>query len=473
MRILLTIAAREYRAMVATKAFLITLALMPLLMVGGIAAPALLGKLKSVKTRQVVVVDQSGGQVFEMLNAAGIARNAELKKQAEREQQDSSDEEDSDDRIRSNFEDRSIYELTAFEGEWSEEAKFELSEKIRNRELYAFMVIPPDALTGGEAGNVPEVVLYSEDSALSDMRRWLGRSLNELIRVRRLSDAGIDLAVVSKALVPVAVTAMGLFQKDELSGDVIPAKKTNVLTSLLIPFGLMMMMFVMIFMSAQPMMESVLEEKTYRIAEVLLGCVNAQQLMLGKLLGNVAGSLTIFALYAGGAYSLIVWKGLSDQVPLEILPMFLVYQLLAVLLYSSIFMAIGAAVTQFKEAQSLLMPVWMLLMAPMFLMMPILQEPNGTAAVAVSFFPPGTPLAMVLRIASEAAIPTWQIIGTILLMLISTIVVVTVAGRIFQVGLLYQGKAPKITELIGWVVKNPMIGSTAGGPTQQRPDSSQ
>ncbi len=58
-------------------------------------------------------------------------------------------------------------------------------------------------------------------------------------------------------------------------------------------------------------------------------------------------------------------------------------------------------------------------------------------------------------------------------MLVSTIVVVTVAGRIFQVGLLYQGKAPKITELIGWVMKNPMIGSTAGVATEGRSDASQ
>lgn len=464
MQKLLTIAMREYRAMVATKAFLITLALMPLLMLSGVIAPTLIGKLKTAKTRQVVVVDHTDGRMFGLLQAQAAVRNAELDRAAQRDEQGDTVPQDSDESFRSSFKDRSKYELSLFQGDWNDEAKFELSERVRVRELYAFLQIPAQALDGADSADQPEVVFYSEDGTLSEMRRWVSTTVNQIARQQRLSDAGIDIAVVGRALAPVEVTAMGLFQKDRDTGDVIPAEKSNAFASLIVPFGMMMMMFVMIFMSAQPMLESVLEEKTDRIAEVLLGCVNSQQLMMGKLLGNVLGSLTIFALYASGAYALILWKGWSDMIPLDLIPMFLVYQLLAVLLYSSVFMAIGACVTQFKEAQSLLMPVWMVLMAPMFLMMPIIQDPNGTAAMAVSFFPPSTPLAMILRMASEAAIPTWQIVATIALLLISTLVIVTIAGRIFQVGLLYQGKAPKVTEIIGWIVKNPMIGSSSKPP---------
>ena len=103
------------------------------------------------------------------------------------------------------------------------------------------------------------------------------------------------------------------------------------------------------------------------------------------------------------------YNGWTEHVPVKIIPWFVIYQILGVLFFSSIFIAIGSAVKQLKEAQSLLLPVWMLMFLPMFVWFNVIEEPNSVVAVALSFFPPSAPLMTVLRLATGAAIPIWQL----------------------------------------------------------------
>jgi ABC-2 type transport system permease protein len=140
-------------------------------------------------------------------------------------------------------------------------------------------------------------------------------------------------------------------------------------------------------------------------------------------------------------------------VPLRIVPWFIVYQILAVLLIGSIFMAVGAAVNQLKEAQSMLMPIWLLLMFPLFVWFQVVRDPLGSFATWLSFIPPATSLMMVLRMGSTAAVPLWQPLLGILVMLAATLVVVFAAARIFRIGILAQGKAPKMVELVRWAIR--------------------
>ena len=205
-------------------------------------------------------------------------------------------------------------------------------------------------------------------------------------------------------------------------------------------------------MASQPMLESVLEEKSQRIAEVLLGSANPFQLMMGKLLGTVAGSLTIFTIYLGGVYAIAAYRDWTDLIPLELVPWFLVFQITGVLFYAAIFMSVGASVSQLKEAQSLLLPVWMMLMAPMFVWYMIVRDPQGPIAIVLSFFPPTAPTTMVLRLATGQSIPIWQPIIALLATLLSTVIIVILAGRIFRVGILWQGKTPKVSEIMKWAI---------------------
>lgn len=441
MRRIFTIASREYRAMVGTKAFLFTIAVMPILMAGGSVVPIVLKKLENNDPKQLVIHDQSG-EIIPALQELAKQRNDKLSEEK--------------DNAESAFGDSSPYELIEWEGgEWNDQAKFDLSEKARKNEIHGFVDIPADITTPGSTSSV---TFFSEKAALSQMRRWLDGSLSRTVRAMKLEKSNVDASVVGLALAPVDVTSKGLVEKTS-DGAIKQAEDSDGMSDIFLPMGMMMLMFLIIFLSAQPMLEAVLEEKSDRIAEVLLGSVSAKQLLTGKLLGNVLGSLTVFALYALGGYTLAAYNGWTEFVPFAMLPAFVVFQILGVLFFSSIFMAIGSAVKQLKEAQSLLLPVWMLMFLPMFVWFNVIQEPNSIVPVTLSFFPPSAPLMMILRLSTGAVIPLWQVLTSILVMLVGTAAVVLAASRIFQVGILWQGKTPKISEVIKWLLRNPLAGS--------------
>jgi ABC-2 type transport system permease protein len=204
---------------------------------------------------------------------------------------------------------------------------------------------------------------------------------------------------------------------------------------------------------AQPMLTSVLEEKQQRIAEVLLGSASPFQIMMGKLVGNVAVALTIVALYVIGTYFVAKHYGYADLLPTRLIGWFIAFQILACMLFGAITIAIGAACTDIKETQSLMAPVMMVLVMPMMVWFPVVQEPTSSFSMWLSFFPLATPMLMMLRMAATPIIPMWQPLVGMLLVTITTIACVFAAGRVFRIGLLIQGKSPKMRELLGWIIR--------------------
>lgn len=434
MRKVWTIARREYLAMVATKAFLMSIALMPVLMFGGMIVAGRLQNVTDTSVKTIVVADGTGGLLDDDLQQAAAATAPAAGVEP----------------------DSPTYVIERFDADaLSDSQRVALSQRVRRDEIKGFAEIPPGVLNVDEAPSAGATVkFYAQNPMLSEERRWFENVLREAVRKRRIAALDLDAAAVMRATAPVGVAPMGLVSQAELDKPDSAAdqadKQGRNMAAIFVPAGFMMLMFMVILMSAQPLLESVMEEKAGRIAEVLLGSVSTTQLMFGKLLGNVAGSLTVVAIYGAGVATAVVYKGWGDIVPLDMAPWFVLYQILAVLLFSSIFMAIGASVNQLKEAQSLLLPVWVMVASPMFAWLQIVREPNGALARGMTFFPPATPLVSVLRLASGAEVPMWQIVGSLALLVATTGACIFVAGRIFRIGLLRQGKTPKLTELVAW-----------------------
>ena len=440
MKKIFTIAAREYQAMVGTKAFLLSIIMMPILMGGSLIAMQALKNTGSIKERTIALVDRSGDMRPALQMAANV-NNAAVEKRASGEADDDSE---------FAMTKGAKYSLEEIDPTTvNDEMRYELCQRIRNGDLYAIVEIPNEVHLLDEEGNPRKVDFYSEDSGLSDAKRWITKAINDRVAAIRMQNEGIDYTAVKTAMTPTRVRGLGLLEK-ESDGTIAAAKEKDELTAIFLPMGIMMLMFGVTMLAAQPMLESVLEEKSQRIAEVLLGSANPSQLMAGKLVGTVAGSVTVFGIYAIGGYVLCLYQGYTDVVPFQIVPWFVIFQILGVLFYAAIFMAVGSAVSQLKEAQSLLLPVWMMLMIPLFVWILIVQEPNGSLATGLSLFPPATASMMVLRMATGATIPLWQPIVGMVLLAIATAVVVFIAGRIFRVGILWQGKTPKFSELIRW-----------------------
>ena len=471
MRKIITIAVREYKAMVATKAFLLSIILMPVIMLGSIVLMSVLQSQAEVKTRRIALVDHTGIFSTAIKHAAGV-HNRDINAQIANGQGTGLPA--GMGLVRERYQIETV--VAPANATDRMDQLLELSDRIRDQQLYAILEIPDglsslielEELSSGEL-NSDEVDLdsvvsdflvdnpdpvavrfYSQQSSLAEAKRWLSKVINQHLRNERLRYADIDPETVAVASQPLRMTGMGLFATNDEGRVTQAPQQQDPVHAIFVPLAVLMLMFAVIFMAAQPMLESVLEEKSQGIAEVLLGSVSSFQLMLGKLLGTVSGSLTVFVIYILGTLIWSFYTGTSEQIPFELAPWFVVFQILGVLFYAAIFLAIGASVSQLKEAQAFLMPVWLLMLSPVFVWLLLIRDPLGSTSVCLSLFPPATPTAMMLRLATGQAIPWWQPVLGALLLALATLMVVLFAARVFRAGILWQGKTPRLAEMIRW-----------------------
>jgi ABC-2 type transport system permease protein len=143
--------------------------------------------------------------------------------------------------------------------------------------------------------------------------------------------------------------------------------------------------------------------------------------------------------------------GYVSAIPPSLVAWFLVFLVLAMLIYGAASMAIGSACNDVKEAQNLMLPVMLPIMMPMFVMGAVVESPSSPLAVGMSLFPPATPLMMLLRVGLHPTPPTWQVALSAVLTLLTTAFCVWAAGRVFRVGLLMQGKSASLGQMVRWV----------------------
>ena len=140
---------------------------------------------------------------------------------------------------------------------------------------------------------------------------------------------------------------------------------------------------------------------------------------------------------------------------LMLISFFLVYFLLGYLIYSSIYAAIGAAVDNETDTQQFVIPVIMPLMLAIYVgFFSVFNNPHGPIAVAFSLFPLTSPIVMLMRLSSglgEGGVPIWQLVTSILLLIITFIGIVWLAAKIYKVGILMYGKKPSYKELYKWL----------------------
>ncbi len=217
-----------------------------------------------------------------------------------------------------------------------------------------------------------------------------------------------------------------------------------------LPFIMGIMLFMGIMIGGQTLMTSTIEEKSSRVVEVLLAAVSPFELMAGKLLGQLGVGLLVMGIYVGlGVLALFQFAMLGLLNPLLVLYL-LVFFLLSYLVFGALMSAIGAAVNQMADAQSLMGPVMLMLIAPYVLTPMIGRAPNSTFSVAVSFIPPVNTFAMMARLASDAPPPAWQVWLTVLVGLAAAGGAVWFAAKVFKIGLLMHGKPPNFATLVRW-----------------------
>jgi ABC-type Na+ efflux pump permease subunit len=223
--------------------------------------------------------------------------------------------------------------------------------------------------------------------------------------------------------------------------------------AVLIPLGMQMMMLLMLMMGAMPLLAAVTEEKAQRIAEVVLGSVTPFEFMFGKVLGGVGVSLTASLVYlAGGAWAVRQWE-VADLIPLHVIPWFLAFMVLAVVMLGAMMAALGSACADATEAQSLQFPAVLPIMIPILLAVPVAQNPSTGFATGLSLFPLFTPLLMILRHSTPGGVPLWQVWIGLGGVAAFSVLFIWLGGRVFRVAILMQGTPPRIKHILRWAVR--------------------
>ena len=433
------IALREYRAAVRSKAFVITLVAMPVLMIGSIIVQVLLKDKVDTTDKTFAMVDRTG-QFEDAFKAAVAFYNQAMVFAGE-----------GDERLKVKPE--FILEFIDPESIGKPpESTLKLSDRVRNKEISGFIEI--DAGVVNSAADA-KVNYHSQTSVDNAFRRFASEVVNETIQRIRSEKEGIDQAVIQRVVQSVEVNDMSLVERDVETGGISTPQDSNPMVDIILPMGLMMLIFMAVMVGATPLMQAVMEEKQARISEVLLGSIQPFQLMVGKLAGNVAVSLTTVGVYIAGGFCTLQYLDQSHIFPsLQIIIWLLVFQSLAVLMFGALFISIGAAVNDMREAQSAMMPVMMLAMAPMFVWLNVIREPESTFSTAISLFPPATPMLMLLRLAAPGSIPLWQPFLGCGLVILTTILFIYAAGKIFRMGILMQGEAASFRRMLSWVIRS-------------------
>lgn len=436
MRKIFRIVKREYLTAVKTKGFIIALFVMPVVMGGSGIAMALFSGQVDTTDKKIAVLDHSGIAI-EVLSKAAEARNeAEVF------------DKETGKKV------KPAYVIEALEPDTEDPLaqRLELSNRIREGTLHSFLEIGPNVLHPEQNGDSARISYYAKSAAMDPVRSWIESPLNTYLRQTRLAEAGVEEARRNEILAWISITPLGLVSVDE-SGQVKDAKRVSEAEAILAPLILFFLFFMMIMMGAMPLLQAIMEEKTARIAEVILGYVKPFQFMAGKVMGGLCVSLTGAAFYfICGSIGLSL-AGWTEYIPYHIMPWFFAFMILAILMYGSILAALGSACNDSKDAQNLTFPAMIPVFIPMFLLMPVLQEPTSKFATVLSLFPPFTPMLMLLRLSSPTGIPVWQPWVGLAGVSLFTLFAIWAGGRIFRIGILMMGQPPRLGNLLKWAIR--------------------
>src|SRR5690606_19060341 len=268
-------------------------------------------------------------------------------------------------------------------------------------------------------------------------------------------ESGIDASAVAALVAPVKIDEARLTEGGEQRGGAL----STFLTAYIVAF----LIYIMTTLYGVAVMRSVLEEKTNRIAEVLMSTIRASALMAGKIIG--VGSAAVDQVLIWVAITALVVNvsprlggGFSLPEPmlqaLNVAPatgvLLFLYFLLGFFLYASIFAIVGAAVTSEQEAQSVQFLALIPMIAPMLFLETILNAPLGGVAIALGLIPFTSPVTMPMRMASTQ-IPALEVAISLTLLAIGIVAIAWIAGKVYRVGILSTGKRPSLGELVRWV----------------------
>jgi ABC-type Na+ efflux pump permease subunit len=221
--------------------------------------------------------------------------------------------------------------------------------------------------------------------------------------------------------------------------------------NMFLPGAFAALLFIGVMTGGQSLLTSTVEEKSSRVIEIILSAVSPMELMAGKLLGQMAVSLLALSVYIALGMLLLLSFAMFSLFNPWLLLYLVIFFLIAYFVIGAMMMTVGAVVNDMREAQSMMMPIMLLIMLPWIFWLPISREPNSAFSTAVSFIPPVNTFTMLLRMTSSTPPPYWQVWLSIAIGIASVVGVVWCAAKVFRIGLLMYGKPPDVPTMLRWI----------------------
>ncbi len=330
-------------------------------------------------------------------------------------------------------------------------AESTLTREVLDKKKTGYLVV--DALTvSGERARYAG----RNASTIPDMRLIEG-AVSQAVLGKRFEDAGLDgerVRLLSKIDMQ--------FKTERLSERGRGDAGENAVG---LAYAVAMLLYMSIVLYGQSILMGVIEEKSQRVAEVVVASVSPDKLLAGKVVGVGAVGMTQQLVWVGSALLLMQFKdrigaalGLAASGPSFTIPevsvgtavAFLVFFVLGYTLFSSMFAAAGSMVSSTQDAQQVATPLTLLILPSLLLLAPVLLEPSGTLARVVTLIPFTAPILMPVRM-SLTSVPIVEVLGSMALLVLTCLGAIWLAARIYRVGVLMYGKKPSVTEVLRWV----------------------
>ena len=305
------------------------------------------------------------------------------------------------------------------------------------------------------------------------MKRDLGEAIE---RLRVKSESTLDYDTYKKLKVRIGLVTQNIVTEDR-----------NIENKSAIGFAFSVFMFMFIMIYGMHVMRGVIEEKSNRIVEVVISVVKPEHLMGAKIAGIGLVGLTQIAVWSLLSWLLFLGFGVyaetsglllnlmgeqgSQVASTDFMTFIQSNEKLGVLLqvnwammlgwcaffymagfalYASLFAAIGAAVEQESDAQYLLLPAMIPLMFSYVVNIFIIESPDSTLATFCSFFPFTSPITMMVKL--SVGVPWWHVAVSAIILVMTVLLMVKLAGKIYRTGILMYGKKPSLREMARWLM---------------------
>ncbi|MDB4883059.1 MAG: hypothetical protein JWL95_1825 [Gemmatimonadetes bacterium] len=327
--------------------------------------------------------------------------------------------------------------------------------RVQRSEMIGYLVLDSGTVAGSS-------VRYSgrNASSISDIEA-LKSVVRQEVLAERMEREGIDAIKVA------AFTKIRLVMRTQKIGDK-GREKGSGMGAMFFGYAVAMLLYMMIVLYGQTIMRGVMEEKTTRVAEVVVSSVNTNTLLAGKILGVGFVAIT----------QVVAWVALIATTMIYVLPLLakpgaldptsdpiggslpsiqlgtalalLAFFVLGFIFYSSLFAAVGAMVNSQEDVQQASMPVMLLLVSSVIFMGPIMTNPGSAIARTMSLIPFSAPILMPLRM-TLVPVPWYEVAGSIIGVMLASLASIWMSARVYRVGLLMYGKRPSLAELARWI----------------------